>query len=159
MSIYLGDAINALLAAFQGSTALSGVTISLDVPSAINESQFVIVGHDGSLEPDGSLSPITEAGAFTTKFAYTGNPPGQQEDGTVNCVAVCQTGDATLLAAQITAVEAVLTACSAAASDLLTSGGIQFETVQGAHLWTRQAGAGCAAEIAFTITYSAPFGG
>lgn len=157
MSALLGDAMTALTAAFQASAALAGVTITEgDAPSAAGDPEFIIVGHDGSLEADGSLAEITVSGTFSTEFVYDGSPPGQQETGQVNVVAVAQSGDATDLPARITRAQALLSACDTACTDL-RSGVIVFDSAGTGRLLTRQAPAGCAAILAFAVTYSGPW--
>lgn len=157
MTALFGDAMTALTAAFTASAALAGVTVTLgDAPSAAGDPEFVIVGHDGSLNPDGSLAEITESGSFTTEFVYDGSPPGQQETGRVNVVAVAQTGDASDLPARIARTQALLAACDTACTDL-RSGVIVFDSAGVGRLFTRQAPAGCAAILAFAVTYSGPW--
>ena len=157
MTALLGDAMAALTAAFQASAALTGVTITQgDAPSAAGDPEFVVVGHDGSLAADGSLAEFTVSGSFTTDFVTAGSPPGQLETGRVNVVAVAQSGDATALAGRITRAQELLAACDAACTDV-TSGTIVFDSAGSGRLVTRQASAGCAAILAFVITYSGPW--
>lgn len=157
MTALLGDAMAALTAAFQASAALTGVTITQgDAPSAAGDPEFVVVGHDGSLAADGSLAEFTVSGSFTTDFVTSGSPPGQLETGRVNVVAVAQSGDATALAGRITRAQELLAACDAACTDV-TSGTIVFDSAGSGRLVTRQASAGCAAILAFVITYSGPW--
>ena len=157
MTALLGDAMAALTAAFQASAALTGVTITQgDAPSAAGDPEFVVVGHDGSLAADGSLAEFTVSGSFTTDFVTSGSPPGQLETGRVNVVAVAQSGDATVLAGRITRAQELLAACDAACTDV-TSGTIVFDSAGSGRLVTRQASAGCAAILAFVITYSGPW--
>jgi hypothetical protein len=152
----LGDAMAALTTAFTAAPALAGVTITGNSVTGAADPDFLIVGHDGSLEPDGSLSGITAAGDFTTEFITTGNPPGQLETGNVNIVAVSQTGDTADLAARISRVQAILAACDDASIDLTVSG-IVFDGPRAGRVVTRQTGAGCAAIATFTVGYTAPW--
>jgi hypothetical protein len=151
-----GDAMTALTTALTAAPALAGVTITGDAATAAADPDFLIIGHDGTLETDGSLSGITEAGNFTAEFITTGNPAGQQETGNIGVVAVSQTGDTTDLPARITRVEALYAACDDAVTDLKT-GTIVFDGPGAGRIVTRQTGAGCAAILAFTISYSAPW--
>src|SRR5262249_7502702 len=148
--------MDALYAAFTTSPALTGVTIVLGgIPSAAADPEFVVIGHDGTLDADGALSGITAAGSFNTDFIYTGDPAGQQETGVINVVAGSQTGDATDLPARISRPEVLLGACDDASTDLSVSG-IVFDGTGPGRVVTRQ-GAGCAAITAFTVTYTAPW--
>jgi hypothetical protein len=152
----LGDAMAALTTAFTAAPALAGVTITGNAVTGAADPDFLIVGHDGSLDSDGSLSGITGAGSFDTEFITTGNPPGQLETGNVNITAVSQTGDSADLPARISRVQAILAACDDASTDLST-GGIVFDGPGAGQVITRQTGAGCAAIATFTITYTAPW--
>ena len=158
MTALLGDAMAALTSLFQASVGLAGVTVTEgDAPSVAADSEFIVVGHDGSLAADGSLAEFTVSGTFTTNFVTEGHPPGQQEDGRVNVVAVAQSGDAGDLPGRITRAQALLSACDAACTDV-TSGVIVFDSAGTGRLITRQASAGCAAILAFTVIYSGPWG-
>ena len=153
----LADAMAALASLFSASPALSGVTITEgDAPSAAGDPEFIVVGHDGSLAPDGSLAEFTVSASFSTQFITGGSPPAQLETGRVNVVAVAQSGDATALAGRITRAQELLAACDAACTDV-TSGTIVFDSAGSGRLVTRQASAGCAAILAFVITYSGPW--
>jgi hypothetical protein len=146
----------ALTTALAAAPALAGVTITGDVATAAADPDFLIIGHDGTLDPDGSLSGITEAGAFDVEFITVGDPAGQLETGSVNITAVSQTGDTADLPARISRVQAIYAACDDAATDL-TTGGIVFDGPGACRVITRQTGAGCAAVETFTIDYTAPW--
>ena len=149
---------DALVAALEPTPAgQPGLTIDLGLnPSAAGDEQFIIVGHNGTLNPDGSLSETAEAGTTTTKFTAMGEPPLQQEDGVVHAVLVAQTGDSTNLAGMIAQAQTLLEACNDACSDL-KSADLRVDSAGDARLYTRQSAAGCAAEFAFSFTYSAPW--
>jgi hypothetical protein len=151
-----GDALAALTTALTTAPALAGVTITGDVATAAADPDFLVIGHDGSLEADGSLSGITEAGSFDAEFITAGNPAGQQETGNIGLVAVSQTGDTTDLPARISRVETLYAACDDATTDL-KSGAIVFDGPGAGRVVTRQTGAGCAAILAFVITYTSPW--
>lgn len=93
-TIRFSDAVTALLAAFAAAAPLTGVTVA-DGPSptAAADPDFIIVGHDGSLDADGALSGITQAGSLTQ--AWLEFRAVKEETGHVHCVAVSQTGDST----------------------------------------------------------------
>jgi hypothetical protein len=147
----------ALTTAFQAAAGLSGVTVTQGyTPTAAADPEFIIVGHDGSLEADGSLAEFATGGTFTSTFIEQGQPPLSQEDGTVNVVVVSQTGDQGAMAARITEAQRLLSACDDAITDL-HSGDVVFDSVGTGRLLTRQTSQGCAAIIAFTITYSSPW--
>jgi hypothetical protein len=151
----LGDAIAALTAAFQASPALAGVLITTGISTTSQAApEFIAVGHDGTLVA-GSLAEVTEAGMFVTAFIAQGSPPLQEETGTVNVIAVSQTGDTSDLAGRITDAQRLLGACDDACTDLKTSG-IVFDSADSGRLITRQA-QGCAAIIAFTVGYTVPW--
>jgi hypothetical protein len=152
----LGAAMAALTAALQASPGLSGATVTGNAPSAASDPDFVVVGHDGTMEADGSLAETTQAGTFASEFITSGNPPEQEETGTVNMVAVSQTGDTADLANRVTRAQQLLAAVDDATTDL-RSGQIVFDGPGGGTLVTRQDARGCAAILAFTVTYSAPW--
>jgi hypothetical protein len=151
-----GDALAALTTALTGAPALAGVTISGDVATAAADPDFLIIGHDGTLGPDGTLATVTEAGNFDAEFITAGNPAGQQETGNINITAVSQTGDTTDLGGRISRVETLYAACDDATTDLKT-GGIVFDGPGSGRVVSRQTDAGCAAILAFTISYSSPW--
>lgn len=159
--IHLADAMNALAALFAAATPLAGVTIELGpTPSAAGDLQFVLVGHDGALESDGSLSEIAISGQVTKTFTSMGAPPVEGVTGTVNCVAVCQSGDQTALATCITTAEAMVGACDDALVDqtvATANGKIVFDQVTTARLITREGGQGCVAQYTFAATFTAPW--
>jgi len=159
----LADAMTALYNAFAASSlnptpaGTPGVTITLgDVPTAAADPEFVIVGHDGTLEPDGSLSLTPEAGSWTAAFIVTGSPPLTEETGQVHCVAVAQSGDTADVAGRVAEAQRMQGACDDACADLTVSG-IKFTPASQGRLATRQSGAGFAAVLAFTVEYTAPW--
>lgn len=88
-----GDAVLALLAAYGAASGLSGVPVYDGVRAmAGSDPDYIVIGHDGSLGPDGSLAADALAGTFTQ--ANLEAPGIRQESGYVNCLIVSQTGDA-----------------------------------------------------------------
>jgi hypothetical protein len=87
------DAVNALIAAYQAAPAFEGVPVYDSVQAmAGTDGDFIVVGHDGSLQADGMLSANAPAGTFSQQdLAMTAIA---QETGFVNCLIVSQTGDA-----------------------------------------------------------------
>jgi hypothetical protein len=162
-TIRLSDALtavyDALVAALEPTPAgQPGLTIDLGLnPSAAADELFIIVGHDGTLNPDGSLSEAAEAGTLNTKFTAMGDPPLQQEDGVLHVVVVAQTGDSTDLAGRIAEAQTLLEGCNDACADLKVGADLRIDSAGDARLYTRQSVAGCAAEFAFSFTYSAPW--
>jgi hypothetical protein len=152
----LGDAMAALTTALTAAPALAGVTITGDVATAAADPDFLVIGHDGTLDPDGSLSGITEAGNYDVEFITIGSPAGQLETGSVNITAVSQTGDTADATGRISRAQAIYAACDDAVTDL-TSGGIVFDGAGACRVVIRQTGSGCAAVETFTIDYSAPW--
>jgi hypothetical protein len=152
-TIRFSDAVTALLAAFAASAPLAGVTVA-DGPSptAAADPDFIIVGHDGSLDADGALSGITQAGTLTQ--AWLEFPRTKDETGHVHCVAVSQTGDAADLPARRARAQALVAACEDAALAAGVVGGLQFEGTEDAAVAYRQLGQGAAVIIPFTIGYT-----
>lgn len=153
----LGDAMTGLYNLFTASSALSGITVTLGLtPTASQDSEFVIIGHDGTLDPDGSLQETSEAGTFTMTFVTQAVPPLQEETGLIRVVAVSQTGDTGDLSGRITEAERLLAACTDALANQKVND-IIFDTATPGRLFTRQAGQGCVAMFAFSVGYSAPW--
>lgn len=152
-TIRFSDAVTALLAALTSAAPLAGVTIA-DGPSptAAADSDFIIVGHDGSLDADGALSGITTAGSLTQ--AWLEFRALKDETGHIHCVAVSQTGDATDLPARRARAQALVAACEDAALAAGVVGGLQFEGTEDAAIAYRQLGQGLAVMIPFTIGYT-----
>ncbi len=152
-TIRFSDAVTALLAAFATAAPLSGVTVS-DGPSptAAQAPDFIIVGHDGSLDADGTLSGVTQAGSLTQ--AWLEFQAIRNETGHVHCVAVSQTGDWMDLAARRARTQALVAACEDAALAAGVVGGLQFEGTEDAAVAYRQLDQGVAVIIPFTIGYT-----
>ena len=152
-TLRFSDAVTALLAAYTAAGPLAGVTITDGPnPTAAADPDFIIVGHDGSLDPDGALSGITQAGDVTQ--AWLEFRAIKQETGHVNCVAVAQTGDTSDIAGRRARVQALVAACEDAALNAGIVSGLQFEGTESAVPFYRQLGQGAAVIIAFTVGYS-----
>jgi hypothetical protein len=152
-TIRFSDAVTALLAALAASVPLAGVTIADGPnPTAAADPDFIIVGHDGSLDADGALSGITQAGTLTQ--AWLEFRAIKDETGHIHCVAVSQTGDSTDLPGRRARAQALVAACEDAALAAGVVGGLQFEGTEDAAIAYRQLGQGAAVIIPFTIGYS-----
>lgn len=151
------DAITGLLAAYQAAPALAGITVYDGIEAqAASSPTFVVVGHDGTLEADGTLTPDALAGTYTQRWIDTGSP--REEDGYINCVLVCQTGDATDTAGRRAQAATLLAALEdAAAASGGFAGGVTHMTFDGTTdgRWIyRQSLAGVAVIVAYRVSYS-----
>jgi len=152
-TIRFSDAVTALLAALTAAVPLAGVTIADGPnPTAAADPDFIIVGHDGSLDADGALSGITQAGSLTQ--AWLEFRAVKDENGHIHCVAVSQTGDAADIPARRARAQALVAACEDAALAAGVVSGLQFEGTEDAAVAYRQLGQGLAVIIPFTIGYT-----
>jgi hypothetical protein len=151
-----GDAVTALVAAYKAAPALAQVPVYDGIqPQTVSDQVSVIVGHDGTLEADGTLVPDVLAGNFAQQWIEMGT---RQETGTVNCVLTCQSGDATGLGSLRVQAAALLGALEDAAD---ASGGfagglthMTFDgTLNGRWIY-RQSLAGAAVMVAYRVAYS-----
>lgn len=151
-----GDAVTALVAAYAAAPALAGIPVYDGIqPQTASDPVCVIVGHDGTLEADGTLVPDVLAGNFAQQWIETGI---RQETGTVNCVLVCQSGDAAALGALRAQATALLEALEDAAD---ASGGyaggltdMTFDGTASGRWIYRQSLAGAAVMTAYRVSYS-----
>ncbi len=152
-TVRFSDAVSALAAAFQSAAPLAGVTVA-DGPSptAAADQDFIIVGHDGTLDPDGALSGVTQGGTLTQQWLDF--PAVREETGLIHCVAVSQIGDGGDLPGRRARAQALMQACENAAAAAGIVSGLQFDGTQDAVVVYRQGGQGCAVVIAFTVAYS-----
>lgn len=147
------DAVTTLLAAFTAAAPLSGVTVADGPnPTAAASTDFIIVGHDGTLDADGALSGITRGGTLTQ--AWLEFRAIKQETGHISCVAVSQSGDTSDIPGRRARAQALVEACEDAALAAGVVSGLQFEGTESAIVQYRQTGQGCAVLIPFTIGYS-----
>ena len=152
-AIRFSDAVTALLAALNAAGPLAGVTVADGPnPTAAADPDFIIVGHDGSLDADGALSGITQAGTLTQ--AWLEFKAVKDEAGHIHCVAVSQTGDTADLPGRRGRAQALVAACEDAALAAGVVSGLQFEGTEDAAVAYRQVGQGAAVIIPFTIGYT-----
>lgn len=150
------DAVAALLAAYQAAPALAGVPVyDGPQPTAAYDPDFLIVGHDATTTSDGTLAATALAGTYLQD--WTDTTTGQQETGSVNCLAVSQTGDTTDLAGRRARVKVLLAAAEDAAAAAVVSH-LTFDGTTDGRFITRQGSAGVAVMCAYRVSYSAPWG-
>lgn len=149
------DAVTALVAAYKAAPALAQVPVyDGNQPQTASDPQCVIVGHDGTLEADGTLVPDVVAGNFTQQWIQM---DVRQETGTVNCVLICQSGDTALTGLRTqagTLLEALEDAADASGG---YAGGLTDMTFDGTlnGRWiNRQALGGAAVMVAYRVSYS-----
>ena len=151
-----GDAVTALVAAYSAAPALAGIPVYDGIqPQTASDPVSVIVGHDGTLEADGTLVPDVLAGNFAQQWIEMGR---RQETGFVNCVIVCQSGDATGLGALRAQAAGLLEALEDAAD---AGGGfaggltdMTFDATANGRWIYRQSLAGAAVMVAYRVSYS-----
>jgi hypothetical protein len=150
------DAIAGLLAAYQAAAALAGVPVYDGAqPSGAADTDFVIVGHDGTIAADGTLEATALAGIYQQLWADL--TTGQDERGTVNCLAVSQTGDATDLAGRRARVKVLLAAAEDAAAAAVAAH-LTFDGTTDGRFIYRQSAGGAVVMCAYRVAYSAPWG-
>jgi hypothetical protein len=149
------DAVTALLAAYQGAPALSGVPVYDGAqPSGAADQDFIIVGHDGTIAADGTLEATALAGTYAQNWA---DFPGERDEtGSVNCLIVSQTGDAGDVAGRRARVRVLLAAAEDAAAAAVVSHLTFDGTTDGRWIY-RQAAGGVVVMCAYRVSYSAPW--
>jgi hypothetical protein len=153
------SAVTALTGLLAAAPALAAVTVTDGpAPAALAAGDYLIVGHDGTLNPDGSLSEFANTGTFAQDWSRFDAAPGSGKDetGAINCVVTSETGDTSDLPGRLARVQAILAACEDACVSA-QSGTVVFDGTGAAQVMTRQTPNGCAAVLAFTITYTAPW--
>lgn len=149
------DAITALLAAYQAAAGLAGVPVYDGAqPSGAADTDFLIVGHDGTIAPDGTLQATALAGTYQQLWADT--TTGQDETGSVNCLIVSQTGDAADVSGRRARVKVLLAAAEDAAAAAAVSHLTFDGTTDGRFIY--MSGAGVVVLCAYRVAYSAPWG-
>lgn len=160
MTTRWSDAVTYLIAAWQAAPALSGVPVYDGIsPQTGSDPQFVIVGHDGTLEADGTLTPDALAGQFAQQWLEFDQAQPRQETGQVQCLLTCQSGDPAALTDLRIAAGGLLADLEAA---MLASGGepvtgmngLTFDGTSGGRWVYRQSLSGAAVMTGFTVTYS-----
>lgn len=150
------DAVTALLAAYAAAAPLAGIPVYDGAqPVGAFDVKFIVVGHDGTIAADGTLAATAPAGNYVQAWADT--TTGREENGFINCVAVCQTGEVNGLGDSRTGVDALLTATEDAAN----GGGaahLTFDGTSDGRFIYRQGPNGAAVMCAYRVTYSAPWG-
>ena len=152
-----GDAVTALIAAYAASAGLTGVTVyDGDTVTARADQDFIIVGHDGSIDSTGALASIAPAGDVTQEWMSLA-PPARDEKGQIRCVAASQTGEAADIPGRRARVQVLLDACEDAAIAAQDVAGIMFDGTTDATFIYRQNTQGCAVMCAFTVGYTSPW--
>jgi hypothetical protein len=152
------DAITALLAAYNAAAALGGAGVPVydgAQPSGAADTDFLIVGHDGSMAADGSLEATALAGTY--QQLWSDLTTGQDERGSVNCLAVSQTGDTADMPGRRARVKVLVAAAEDAAAAAVVSHLTFDGTTDGRYIY-RQSAAGAAVLCAYRVSYSAPWG-
>lgn len=154
MATRFGDAVTALLAAYEAANLGIPVYDGI-IPQTASDPACVIVGHDGTLEADGTLAPDVVAGNFTQQWIEMG---ARQETGYVSCVVICQSGDAAGLpalrvqgAGLLEQLEAAADANGGYAGGLT---GMTFDATANGRWIYRQSLAGAAVMISYRVSYS-----
>jgi hypothetical protein len=150
------DAIAGLLAAYQAAAALAGVPVYDGAqPSGAADTDFLIVGHDGTIAADGTLEATALAGTYQQLWADL--TTGQDERGTVNCLVVSQTGDTADLAGRRARVKVLLAAAEDAATAAVAAH-LTFDGSSDGRFIYRQSAGGAVVMCAYRVAYSAPWG-
>lgn len=157
MATRFNDAVLALTAAYTAAAGLSGVPVYDSVQAMTgSDPDFIITGHDGTLEADGTLAPDALAGTYLqSNLEMTGV---RQETGYINCVLACQSGDAGDTAGRRARASILLSAAEDAAA--VTGGfpaaapGVMFDGTSDGRWITRQSLGGTAVLVAYRVAYS-----
>ena len=150
------DAVTALLAAYQGAAGLSGVPVYDGAqPTGAADTDFVLVGHDGTIAADGTLEATALAGTYLQQWADT--TTGRDETGSVNCLIVSQTGDASDIAGRRARVKTLLAAAEDAAAQATVTH-LTFDGTTDGRFIYRQSAGGVVVMCACRVSYSAPWG-
>ena len=149
------DAATALLAAYNAAAGLSGVPVYDGAqPSAAADQDYIIVGHDGTSSADGTLEAIALAGTYAQQWSDL--TTGRDETGSVNCLIVSQTGDASDIAGRRTRVKVLLAAAEDAAAAAVVSH-LTFDGSSDGRFIYRQSAGGVVVMCAYRVSYSAPW--
>lgn len=157
MTTRFNDARKALVAVYQAAAGLSGVPVYDNVRAmTVSDADCVIVGHDGTLEADGTLAPDALQGTFAQSSLEM--PGIRQESGSVNCVIVSQTGDPGDIAGRCQRASDLMDAAedAAAAGGGYPSGapGLMFDGTSDGRFITRNSLGGVAVLAAYRVAYS-----
>lgn len=150
------DALLALLGLYQAAPALASVPV-YDGPRArsTTDPDYIVVGHDGTIDAEGNLAADVTAGTFAQSNLEFGV---RQETGYLNCLIVSWTGDAEDLAGVRQRADDLLGLAedAAAANGGLQSGqaaGVIFDGTSDGRYRTRLS-QGLAVIIAYRVYYS-----
>ena len=151
------DAVTALLAAYNAAAALGGAGVPVydgAQPSGAADQDFIIVGHDGTIAADGTLEATALAGTYLQQWADT--TTGRDETGSVNCLIVSQTGDASDITGRRARVKTLLAAAEDAAATAVVSH-LTFDGSSDGRFIYRQSAGGVVVMCAYRVSYSAPW--
>ena len=155
-TIRFADAVTALVSAYNAAAGLAGVPVYDGVqPSGAADQDFIIVGHDGTIAADGTLEATALAGIYAQQWSDL--TTGRDETGSVNCLIVSQTGDATDIAGRRARVKALLAAAEDAAAAAVVSH-LTFDGSSDGRFIYRQSAGGVVVMCAYRVSYSAPWG-
>lgn len=148
------DTVKALISLYEAAPAVSVPVYDGPQVMTASDPAYVVVGHDGTLTADGSLSPNVQAGNFTQSDLEM--PGIRQETGFVACVLVCQTGDSADVPGQRARASGLLTAAedAIAANGGYTGTGIMFAGTSDGRWLYRQTASGIAVLLAYRVSYS-----
>jgi len=150
------DAVTALLAAYNAAAGLAGVPVYDGAqPSGAADTDFIIVGHDGTIAADGTLEATALAGTYAQQWSDL--TTGRDETGSVNCLIVSQTGDASDITGRRTRVKTLLAAAEDAAAAAVVSH-LTFDGTTDGRFIYRQSAGGVVVMCAYRVSYSAPWG-
>jgi hypothetical protein len=150
------DAVTALLAAYNAAAGLAGVPVYDGAqPSGAADTDFIIVGHDGTIAPDGTLEAAALAGTYAQQWSDL--TTGRDETGSVNCLIVSQSGDASDIAGRRARVKVLLAACEDAAAQAVVTH-LTFDGTTDGRFIYRQSAGGTVVMCACRVSYSAPWG-
>lgn len=150
------DAVTALLAAYNAAAALAGVPVYDGAqPSGAADTDFILVGHDGSIAADGTLEATALAGIYAQNWADSTD--GREETGSVNCLIVSQTGDTSDLPGRRARVKVLLAAAEDAAAAAVVAH-LTFDGSTDGRFIYRQSAGGAVVMCAYRVSYSAPWG-
>jgi hypothetical protein len=150
------DAALALAGAYQAAAALSGVPVYDSVRAMTGtDPDFILVGHDGTLQADGTLNPDAVAGTFTQVNLEM--PGVRQETGYVNCVIVSQTGEGDVAGRRQRAsdlLDAAEDAAAAGGGYPAAAPGVMLDGTSDGRFITRLSLGGIAVLLAYRVSYS-----
>jgi len=149
------DAVSALLAAYTSAPALATTPVYDGAqPTMAADAQFVVVGHDGTTDSNGSLQGTALAGNYLQQWSDL--TTGMDETGVIQCLIVAQSGDPADMPGHRARVTALLAACEDAALAAKPQH-LTFDGSSDGRFVYVQSSAGAACMCAYRVTYSAPW--